>query len=131
MGLKLRLRSGERLAINGAVIRNPGERSLEIEVMNSSSLLHQKDVMLPEQADSFIKRVYLYVQLLHLEPEHNAAHASSYGKMMALARSEAEAKSDSGMLALYVAVDALVAKGDYFPALRQMQAVIGKPGETR
>ncbi|HAU29098.1 MAG TPA: hypothetical protein DCW68_03195 [Rhodospirillaceae bacterium] len=131
MGLKFRLKPGERLAINGAVVRNPADRVLEIEVMNSAALLHEKDVMQPEQADNFMRRIYLYVQLMLLEPENRLAHGEAFEKMHALARHEAEMKSDGPSLALYEAVADLVRREDYFPALRQIQAVIGRPGFSR
>lgn len=131
MGLKFRLRPGERLAINGAVVRNPAERPMEIEVMNPAALLHEKDVMQPEQADDPLKKVYLYLQLMLLEPEKRSVYADSYGMMLALARHDAQTKADENLLKLYDAVDALVRREDCFSALRQIQSVIGRPGAGR
>lgn len=68
MPLILKLRAGESLYLNGALIRN-GSSNTELEVLNKVPILREKDIMLEEEASSPCKQVYLAVQTLYLEPE--------------------------------------------------------------
>ena len=78
MALKVRLRAGERLAINGAVIRNNSSRTAELEVLNEATLLQERDIMLPEQADTPIKTLYFLIQQMHLEPHLHEEHYKAF-----------------------------------------------------
>src|SRR5919106_2610501 len=74
MPLSLRLKPGERLIVNGAVLRNGSPRAIELELLNHVTTLHERDLMLPEQADTPLRRLYFEIQMMHLEPENAERH---------------------------------------------------------
>lgn len=67
MALKLTLKPGERVAINGAVIVN-GERRAIFVVENQARVLREGDILQPENADTPAKRIYLPIMMIYLDP---------------------------------------------------------------
>src|SRR3990167_3367404 len=67
MALKLTLKPGEKIAINGAVIVN-GDRRTEFLVENRASILRETDIMRAEEATTPARRVYLPVMMMALDP---------------------------------------------------------------
>ncbi len=51
MPLKLSLRPGEKFVVNGAVVQN-GDRRAALVLQNKASVLREKDIMQPDQADT-------------------------------------------------------------------------------
>lgn len=73
MPLKLTVGKGEKLIVNGAVIRNDGEgTSLLFE--NQAHILRQKDILTQDSATTPASRVYLALQCAYLFPENADAH---------------------------------------------------------
>lgn len=66
MALKLTLKPGEKLVVNGAVIEN-GDRRAVLVVKNRASILREKDIMQPAQADTPMRRIYFAVMMLYLD----------------------------------------------------------------
>ncbi|MBB3032455.1 flagellar biosynthesis repressor FlbT [Alteriqipengyuania lutimaris] len=64
--LRITLRDGEKVVINGAVLRSSGRA--EIVVENSAAILRGRDVMSPEEADTPAKRLYFACMLAYLDP---------------------------------------------------------------
>lgn len=130
MPLKFRLRPGERLAINGAVLRNPQGRAIEVEILNHATLLRERDVMLPEQAQEPIELLYLLGQLLHLDPDdaHNRQRFISLGSKIA---AEALISGDREISDVIHAAVRALNEDDTLGVLRCLQATIGRPGDHR
>ena len=66
MALKLTLKPGEKLVINGAVVEN-GDRRAVLVVKNRASILREKDIMQPAQADTPMRRIYFATMMLYLD----------------------------------------------------------------
>lgn len=66
MALKITLKPGEKFVINGAVVIN-GDRRSSLLIQNKVSILREKDVMLPEEADTPARRIYFPVMMMYLE----------------------------------------------------------------
>ena len=66
MALKLTLKPGEKFVINGAVIVN-GERRANLVIQNRVSILREKDILLPRDADTPVKRIYFAIMMMYLE----------------------------------------------------------------
>ena len=66
--LAVKLKPGERLVVNGAVLHNGNTRNV-IYFANRASILRERDVMQVEQAVTPTARVYYIVQLMLLNPE--------------------------------------------------------------
>lgn len=67
MPLKLSLKPGEKLVLNGAVIQN-GDRRGVLILQNKASVLREKDILQPEEVNSPARRIYFQVMLMYLEP---------------------------------------------------------------
>ena len=68
MSLKINVKSGERLLINGSVVVNAG-RDTSLVFETPTRFLLERDVMTLEEADTPAKRVYLILQMLYIFPE--------------------------------------------------------------
>jgi len=68
MALKLTLKPGEKFVINGAVVVN-GDRRSNLIIQNQVSILREKDVMMPDEASTPVKRIYFAVMMMYLEPD--------------------------------------------------------------
>jgi flagellar protein FlbT len=66
MPLKLSLKPGERLVLNGAVLQN-GDRRGVILLQNKASVLREKDIMQEEEANSPARRIYFAVMMMYLD----------------------------------------------------------------
>jgi flagellar biosynthesis repressor protein FlbT len=66
MPLKLSLKPGEKFVLNGAVVQN-GDRRGTLILQNKASVLREKDIMQPEQANSPARRIYLPIMMMYLD----------------------------------------------------------------
>jgi len=66
MALKLTLKPGEKLVINGAVITN-GDRRASLIIQNKVSVLREKDIMQADEANTPVRRVYFPIMLMYLD----------------------------------------------------------------
>jgi flagellar protein FlbT len=120
MGLKLTLKAGEKIAINGAVLVN-GERRAEFVIENRASVLRERDIMRAEEATTPARRVYLPVMMMALDPE---ARAMVFGEFERRLTEFAGAVSDPRALSLCLKISAAVANGAYYKALGHCRALI-------
>jgi flagellar protein FlbT len=81
VALKLNLKPGEKIVINGAVIVN-GDRKAFLAVKNFANILRETDVMQEEEANTPTKRAYFAAQLMLLDPEHRADYESAFRRYM-------------------------------------------------
>jgi flagellar protein FlbT len=65
--LKLSLKPGERFVLNGAVVQN-GDRRGVLILQNKASVLREKDILQPEDANTPARRIYLPVMMMYLDP---------------------------------------------------------------
>ena len=71
--LKLSLKPGEKFVLNGAVVQN-GDRRGVLILQNKASVLREKDILQPENANTPARRIYLPVMMMYLDP----SEASKY-----------------------------------------------------
>lgn len=64
--LQLNLRAGERLYINGAVLKV--DRKVSIELLNEATFLLEGHVMLPERAVTPFRQLYYMLQTVLIDP---------------------------------------------------------------
>ena len=69
--MNITLRAGERLFINGAVIRV--DRKATIELLNDVTFLLENHVMQADQATTPLRQVYFAVQVMLMDPSAKAA----------------------------------------------------------
>jgi flagellar protein FlbT len=64
--MNISLRRGEKIFINGAVLRV--DRKVCLELMNDATFLIENHVMQPDQATSPLKKLYLAIQTVLMSP---------------------------------------------------------------
>lgn len=79
MALKLKLRAGEKVYVNGALLQNGGA-STELEVLNKVPLLRQKDILLEKDANTPCRRIYFTIQALYFSPPDELALMQLFSK---------------------------------------------------
>lgn len=70
--MRLSLRAGERVFINGAVLRV--DRKVSLELLNDATFLLETHVLQPEEATTPLRQLYFAAQTMVMEPA-NAARA--------------------------------------------------------
>ena len=79
--LAVKLKPGERLVVNGAVLHNGNTRNV-IYFANRASILRERDVMQEEQAVTPTSRVYFIVQLMLLNPDEADNLPATFEQLM-------------------------------------------------
>ncbi|MFA5957149.1 flagellar biosynthesis repressor FlbT [Hyphomicrobium sp.] len=65
-GLKITLRAGERIFINGGVLRV--DRKVSIELMNDVIFLLEQHIMKPEDTTTPLRQLYFMIQMMLMDP---------------------------------------------------------------
>jgi len=131
MPLKLRMRPGERVIVNGVVLRNQGGRAVELEVLNRGTILHERDIMLPDQATTPHNQIYFLLQAMHLdEGDREAAYRQALAVTSRLFLESTE-RGDHETMDLVADIVRLIGERDYIGGMRRLQKVIGRPGDAR
>ena len=73
MALKVELKPGERIILGDCVITNDGSRS-NLLIEGQVAVLREKDILVPEAADTPAKRIYLTIQLMYTSKEPQIYH---------------------------------------------------------
>lgn len=120
MALKIELKPGERIAVNGAVLTN-GDRRAVLSIENRAAVLRERDIMQAHEATTPARRVYLPVMLMALDPAAREDAAPEFEKRLL---EFAGALSDRAALELCLKASAAVANGDYYRALGACRALI-------
>lgn len=74
MPLKIQLKSGQKIIINGAVLENAATRTASLLVINDATILRDSDILTPEDAVTPASRVYFSLQCLYLFPNDAETH---------------------------------------------------------
>src|SRR5262245_57268792 len=76
--MKVSLRPGERIFINGAVLRV--DRKVSIEFLNDVTFLMENHVMQPEAATTPLRQLYFVVQTMAIDPSSLAMSRDLFEK---------------------------------------------------
>lgn len=117
--LRITLRAGERIFVNGAVMRV--DRKTQLEFMNDVTFLLESHVMQAADANTPLRQLYFIVQLMLIDPagiaETKAAFDRSYPALLAAFSSVA---IRSGLQD----VGDLVGRERHFEALKRLRTLI-------
>ncbi|MCJ8157721.1 flagellar biosynthesis repressor FlbT [Sphingomonas sp. LaA6.9] len=72
MTLRISLRDGEKVIVNGAVLRATGRTQLHVE--NTAAILRGRDVMSPEEANTPARRLYFACMMAYIDQDDLARH---------------------------------------------------------
>lgn len=119
MALRISLRDGEKIVVNGAVLRANGRTNFIVE--NTVAMLRGRDVMTPEQANSPARRLYFFCMMAYIDPVEEARHQDSIIELM---RSLMEALVADEARAMCISFAEKVAMRDYYRALADCRWLI-------
>lgn len=112
MPLKLVLRPGEKLIVNGAVI-GIGDHPVSLFFYNKVNFLRGREILKEEQCDTIEKKLYFIIQLIYIFPEDAQPNMAKFGLILNEAR-----LSNPGEQGLFDDVETLVREGNYYRALK-------------
>ena len=116
--MNITLRAGERLFINGAVIRI--DRKASIELLNEVTFLLENHVMQAEEATTLVRQIYFAVQIVLMDP---AAAASAAPLARSLIESALRAYREPELTAGLDGVAASHVRGRTFEALKALHGL--------
>jgi len=119
MPLNLTLKANEKLIVNGAVLSNNSPRSITLSFHNKAQLLQQKDVLLPEQANTPLLRTYFALQCLYLDPDNSEQHRKLF---MEFATDLFAATSNAEIRGAITTALGHVGAGEFYRALSALRA---------
>lgn len=118
--MKVSLRPGERIFINGAVLRV--DRKVSIEFLNDVTFLLENHVMQAEAATSPLRQLYFIVQTMAIDPSNLAISTEIFEKSHRLL---VAAFSNPEIIDGLSAVADLVADARYYEALKTLRGLFG------
>jgi flagellar protein FlbT len=80
MGLKVELKPGERFVLGDCLVTN-GDQRTRLLIEGQVPILREKDIMMPEQADTPAKRIYLCIQIMYTSRDPSPHHATYFALM--------------------------------------------------
>jgi len=114
--MRLYLRPGEKLYINGAVIRV--DRKVSVELLNDVTFLLENHVLQVEDATTPVRQLYFVVQTMLMEP---ANAQNSMGLFDSIVEAIRQASDDSDLNEGIDTVDQDVKSGKPFNALKTLR----------
>jgi flagellar biosynthesis repressor protein FlbT len=127
------LRAGEKVYLNGAVVRV--DRKVSLELLNDATFLLETHVMQAKDATTPLRQLYFIVQLMLMDPSDTEAANGLFRDSLARLL---EAFETPEAIAGLKTVETLVASGRNFDALKTLRSLFpieeailskGKPAE--
>ncbi|NVK17373.1 MAG: flagellar biosynthesis repressor FlbT [Methylocystaceae bacterium] len=119
MPLKINLKKGQKIILNGAVIENTNPRSVSFTLMNEASILRDNDVLTAEEACTPASRVYFNVQGMYLFPDKREQYYQNVNQFL----EDYERAAKSALPITYAIREALL-DGEFYSALKQARHLI-------
>jgi len=110
--LKLVLRPGEKLIVNGAVI-GVGDHPVSLYFYNKVNFLRGREILKEEQCDSIEKKLYFIIQLIYIFPEDAELNLVKFRIILDEAKL---ARPDS--VPVLTEIEELVDQGNHYRALK-------------
>jgi flagellar protein FlbT len=116
--LRISLKSGERIFVNGAVLRV--DRKVAVEFLNDVTFLLENHVLQPEQATTPLRQLYFIAQMALINPEGAEQSIAMFRKSVIMLLT---CFKNEEVLAELKRVDALVTQGRAFEALKAIRGL--------
>ena len=116
--LRISLKAGERIFINGAVLRV--DRKVAIEFLNDLTFLLENHVLQPEDATTPLRQLYFICQMILINPEGAEQSTAMFKKSITMLLSVFE---NQEIVAELKRVDGMVSSGRAFDALKAIRAL--------
>lgn len=118
-GIQISLKPGERIFINGAVLRV--DRKVSIELLNDVTFLLEAHVMQPEETKTPIRQLYFIIQAMLMDPANIENTMMVFERTHSLIRIAFE---NTELAAGLQSVGELVGAGRPFEALKTVRGLI-------
>jgi flagellar biosynthesis repressor protein FlbT len=118
------LKQGERIFINGAVVRV--DRKVSLEFLNDVTFLLEAHVMQPEQTTTPLRQLYFIVQTMLMDPSNTAAAMQVFDASYA---SLCDVLANSDLIAALGEVRRFVDAKRYFDALKTLRGCFVREDE--
>lgn len=116
--LRISLKAGEKIFINGAVLRV--DRKVALEFLNDVTFLLENHVLQPEQANTPLRQLYFIVQMMLINPEGVEQAMAMFRKSVVMLLS---CFRDDEVLLELKHIDGMVTQGRAFEALKAIRAL--------
>jgi len=116
--MHISLRAGEKIYINGGVLRV--DRKVSLELLNDVTFLLESHVIQAEDAKTPLRQLYFVVQLMLIQPSEAGEARAMFRRLLPLLLTTFENRE---ILAGLKTVDALVAQGRHFEALKTIRGL--------
>lgn len=113
----IHLKRGEKLYVNGAVLRV--DRRTSLEFLNDVTFLLENHVMQADQATTPVRQLYFVVQTMLMDPANAGMTAELYKHLSFRTHQATTDPLVQGQIDL---ADRKVAEGRYFDALKQLRS---------
>ena len=117
--LRISLRAGERIFINGAVLKV--DRKTTLEFLNDVTFLLESHVMQAEQATTPLRQLYFIVQMMLMDPANADGPKDLFGKSLP---AMLKTYSNGDILEGLLEIEALIERNRTFESLKRLRALI-------
>lgn len=121
MTLRIALRDGEQVVVNGAVLRSVGRTELKVE--NRVSILRGSDIMKPSDAQTPARQLYFHTMMAYIDPEGGECHHRQIIDALKLTASLLADEAGSAACASFARQAAAM---NYYRALAECRALIAR-----
>jgi flagellar biosynthesis repressor protein FlbT len=122
MGLRIELKPFERIVIGESVITNSDAR-ISFLIEGSEPILRERDILMPEKADTPVGQLYVCVQMMYLE-KNRAKYQDVYFELIRVLLAAVPFFRDNIEL-----ISNLVLEESYYKALRELRKLRVKEEE--
>lgn len=122
--MQIHLKKGEKLYVNGAVLRV--DRRTSVEFLNDVTFLLENHVMQADQADSPLKQLYFVVQTMLVDPQNAGLTMELFKHLTHRAQM---ATTSAILLETLDVTHRKVGEGRYFDALKVLRSSFEVEGE--
>jgi flagellar protein FlbT len=117
--MQLTLKAGDRVFINGAVLR--ANRKVTLELLNDATFLLEGHVLQPEDTTTPLRQLYFVLQAALMEPQNAYAAEKLFSGLLHQTRA---AFVSEPILSGLANAEALVGSGRCFDALREIRRLL-------
>lgn len=116
----IHLKRGEKLYVNGAVLRV--DRRTSLEFLNDVTFLLENHVMQADEATTPVRQLYFVVQTMLMDPANAGMTAELYKHLSFRTRQSSDDETVKTQIDL---ADGKVSEGRYFEALKHLRSCFG------
>ncbi|MFB2549647.1 flagellar biosynthesis repressor FlbT [Ensifer soli] len=116
--LRISLKSGERIFVNGAVLRV--DRKVALEFLNDVTFLLENHVLQPEDANTPLRQLYFIAQMILINPDGAEQSTAMFRKSVVMLLN---CFKNDDVLAELKRIDGLVVQGRAFEALKAIRGL--------